>query len=109
MTELLERADVNGAEPRPATATDSAGRTEALRRLKKKRDFKTHVLAYLLVNGSLWAIYALIAALDGAIFPWPIFPTLGWLIGLVLHAWDTYGQKPFSEEQIERELKRLTR
>jgi hypothetical protein len=35
-----------------------------------------------------------------------VFPMLAWGIGLVFHAWDIY-QQPFSEQQIEREMRRM--
>ena len=82
-------------------------RTEALRRLKKKRDFRGHLLVYLLVNAMLWAIWGVMFASVGVWFPWPLFATFGWGIGLVFHAWDAYGRRPFTEEDIRREASRL--
>ena len=43
----------------------------------------------------------------GAGFFWPIFPILGWGIGLVFHAWDVYWRKPISEEQIRHEMEHM--
>lgn len=80
---------------------------EALRRLEKKRDFRGHLLAYVLVNAGLWAIWGVVFAASGAWFPWPLFVLFGWGIGLVFHAWDVYGRRPFTEEDIQRELSRL--
>ena len=77
-------------------------REQATIRLRKKSEFRVHLLAYLLFNGSLVAIWAL----TGASFFWPMFPLLIWGIGLVFHARDTYRQ-PFSEEQIQREMQRM--
>lgn len=82
-------------------------REDAIRSLKKKRDFQAHLLAYVLVNAVLWGIWAVIAAASGAWFPWPIFATLGWGIGMVFHVWDVYGRGPFTEEDIQREEARL--
>lgn len=82
-------------------------RAGALRRLQKKREFRTHLVAYVLVNALLWVIWTVVFATTGAWFPWPVFPLAGWGIGLVFHAWDAYGKKPFSREQIEREAARL--
>ena len=48
-------------------------------------------------------------AVTGAGFFWPVFPLLGWGIGLGFNAWDTYGRRPISEEQIRREAERLRR
>jgi 2TM domain len=38
---------------------------------------------------------------------WPIFPILGWGIGVAANAWDVYGRKPITEEEIRREADRL--
>lgn len=77
-------------------------REQATIRLRKKSEFRAHLLAYLLFNGSLIVIWSL----TGASFFWPMFPLLIWGIGLVFHAWDTYRQ-PFTEEQIRREMQRM--
>jgi hypothetical protein len=78
-------------------------RDQAISRLKKKRDFATHLVVYVLVNAFLVAIWAF----TGADFFWPIFPILGWGIGLGANAWDVYGRKPISESEIEQEMSRL--
>ena len=82
---------------------DDPLRAQAIVRLKKKRDFATHVVVYVLVNAFLVAIWAA----TGADFFWPIFPILGWGIGLGANAWDVYGRKPISEGEIEKEMSRL--
>jgi hypothetical protein len=78
-------------------------REKAVERLKKKRDFKTHLFIYVAVNAALVAIWAA----TGAGYFWPIFVILGWGIGVVANAWDVYGRKPISEEEIRREADRL--
>jgi hypothetical protein len=50
-----------------------------------------------------------IFAASGAWFPWPAFVTLGWGIGVAFHAWDVYGRKSITEEEILREEARLRR
>ena len=87
----------------PATETDL--REQALRSLKKKRDFRSHVVVYVLVNALLIAIWAV----TGAGFFWPVFPLLGWGIAVAFNAWDVYGRRPISEEEIRREQERLRR
>ena len=83
-------------------------REQALQQLQKKRGFHTHLAVYLLVNTVLWVIWAvLLATVGGLWLPWPLLPTLGWGIGIFFHAWDTYGRKPFTEAEIQRELARL--
>ena len=77
-------------------------RSRAITRLKKKRDLAAHVLAYLAVNVSLVVIWAT----AGGGFFWPVFPILGWGIGLLFHGWDVYRGEP-SEEEIGKEMARL--
>ena len=85
------------------TPVDEPGlREQATIRLRKKRDFRAHLLAYVLINGSLLIIWAL----TGSGFFWPVFPMLGWGVGLVFHAWDIY-RAPLSEQQIQREMHRM--
>jgi len=80
-------------------------RQQALDRLKKRRDFKGHVLIYFLVNAFLVAIWAI--SNEGDEFFWPIFPIVGWGIAVVMNAWDVYGRKPITEDEIRREQDKL--
>jgi len=79
-------------------------RDRAIARLKQKSDFDAHLLAYLVVNAFLVAIWAA----TGAGFFWPAFPLFGWGIGVVFNAWDVYWRRPVSEDQIRREIERMT-
>jgi hypothetical protein len=91
------------------TATDtstSAGedlRKEAVQRLKKRQDFRAHLLVYTLVNALILTIWAL----TGAGFPWPLLVMGFWGVGLIMNAYDVYGREPIREEQIQREIERL--
>lgn len=80
-------------------------RERAVKRLKKRRDFYTHLLVYLLVNGFIVGIWAV----TGSGFFWPIFPMIGWGIGLVLNGWDVFRDEEFREEQIQQEIARIQR
>lgn len=84
----------SGAEPRL--------REQAISRLGKKREFRVHLAVYIAVNTMLIAIWAFAGG-----FFWPIFPILGWGIGLAAHGWDTHGRRPPSEDEIHREIDRL--
>jgi hypothetical protein len=79
-------------------------RKQARERLEKRRDFKTHVFVYVLVNAVLVAVWAI--ATPDAIF-WPIFPILGWGIGVAGNAWEVFVRKPITEADIDREEERL--
>jgi hypothetical protein len=81
---------------------DNERRETAIHRLKAKRDFTTHVVVYVVVNAMLIGIWAVT---DGGYF-WPIWPILGWGVGLALNAWTVYGQKPISEQDIRAEMER---
>jgi len=85
---------------------DPAGedlREAALERVKKRRDFHAHLLVYTLVNG----LVLLIWALTGSGFPWPLIVMGFWGVGLIMNAYDVYGRKPISEDEIQREIQRL--
>ena len=78
-------------------------RDAAIARIGDKRDFKNHALVYCAVNTLLVVIWAA----SGAGYFWPIWPIAGWGIALALHAWQTFGQKPISEAEINEEMHRL--
>jgi hypothetical protein len=98
-------------EPDPAEellgSTPEELRDQALRRVKKRRDFHTHVFVYLIVNLLLWGLWLVTGAETGGAVPWPIFPTLGWGAAVLLNAWDVYVRRPISQAEVDREVNRL--
>jgi len=60
----------------------------------KRARFKTSLLTYLLVNAFLWAIWYFTtggsATWNNFNFPWPIWPTLGWGLGIAFQFADAY-------------------
>ena len=92
-------------EERPAeTGGDEALRQRAVHRLRKKAEFRSHLTSYVLVNALLVGIWAF----TGQGYFWPIWPLLGWGVGIVFHAWDTFGHRSeITEDQIRREMDRL--
>ncbi|HEX6516363.1 MAG TPA: 2TM domain-containing protein [Nocardioidaceae bacterium] len=88
----------------PVDPRDISLRERALKRLKKRRDFKAHLLVYLLVNAFLVVIWYVTT--PGGFF-WPVFPLVGWGIGVVMNAWDVYYAQDFDEEDIQREIEHM--
>lgn len=78
-------------------------RDEARRRLKERREFPTHLAAYVIVN----AMFVVIWAMTGAGFFWPGFVLAGWGVGVLLHAWNIWFQRPVTPDEVEREVERL--
>ena len=86
--------------------TDTQEKTphdKAVQRLKKRRDFHGHLLVYLLVNAFLVAIWAVT---DSHGFFWPVFPIVGWGIGVVMNAWDVYWRREITGQDIQHEMER---
>lgn len=79
-------------------------RDRAVKRIQKRRDFSAHLAVYVLVNGFLVVIWAMTNA--GGFF-WPMFPVLGWGIGLTMHAWDVYLTPEITDADIDREVERI--
>ena len=72
-------------------------RDEELWRIAKKRaGFKKQLASYIIVNGFLWAMWiftkdhADLDDMNGTNFPWPIWCTLGWGIGLAFSYYGAY-------------------
>jgi len=86
-----------------APSTDEL-RERAVKRLRKKSDFKIHLLIYLTVN----ALLVIVWAMTGSPFFWPIFPIAGWGIGVMANAWDAYGRDVPTESQIRHEMDKLS-
>jgi hypothetical protein len=79
-------------------------RGQAVRRLKKRRDFYGHLVVYLLVNGFLIGIWVLTSP---HAFFWPAFVIGAWGIGLLMNAWDVFGRQEIDEDRIRQEMERL--
>lgn len=82
-------------------------REQALRTLKKRRDLHTHAFIYATINLVVWGVWTVIGAMSGSWWPWPLFMTLGWGVGLVANAWDVYVRRPITEAELRHEMDRL--
>ena len=70
---------------------------------KARADFKTHLTTYIIINGMLWLIWLFTTGIHS--HPWPIWPTLGWGIGLLFNYLAVY---KFTNT-VEREYEKLKR
>ncbi len=86
------------------STTQDELRQAARKRLEDQRGFVPHIIAYVLVNAGLIAIWATVA--DHSFF-WPGFVIGFWGIGLVMHAWSAFFSRPITEVDVEREIERL--
>jgi hypothetical protein len=92
-------------EPTNSGTAEDELRRRAVKRLRAKAGFWTHLAVYLAVN----AFLVLIWFFTGGGFFWPIFPIAGWGIGVAANAWDVFGREPVTEERIQREMSHLRR
>ena len=96
MSDNLQDRTVHGG------TDESELRARAIKRIEARRGLGANVLAYVLVNAMLVVIWYV----TGAGFFWPIFPILGWGIGVVFHVWDVMSPG-VDERQIQAEMDRL--
>lgn len=87
-------------------AREQVLRDAAVGQLKKRRDFRGHVLIFALVNAFLVVIWAL-TDIHG--FFWPVFAIGGWGIAVIMNAWDVYWRPEITEDDIRRETERQRR
>lgn len=109
--ELLDIAEKSGVSPSTLNAVldDEEASYELeeakVRWLKRHRaDFHNHLRSYTIVNGILIMMNVFTTGFRGNF--WALWPILGWGIGLLFHASDTYF---VSEERIERGARKLLR
>ncbi len=78
------------------------------RKAQSRVAFKRHLITYLLVIGGLWLLYLYMRTRFDSynVHPWPIWPTLGWGIGLGSHYFGAYGNNN-EASRVEAEYKKL--
>jgi hypothetical protein len=82
-------------------------REQAIQRIRDKRAFMIHLVAYLVVNVWFVVMWAITWSMTGFGYFWPIFPMIGWGAGVAVHGYCVHGGEKMSETQIQREMQRL--
>jgi 2TM domain len=67
---------------------------------KARADFKTHAASWFIINGMLWIIWLLTGGTHS--YPWPVWPTVGWGIGVVFNYLAVYKFKDTAEKEYEK-------
>ena len=71
---------------------------DKLHELARKRvEFRRHLLVYFVIIGALWTIWWV----TGSGYIWPVWPTVGWGIGVIFHFIFDYRNSSFLSEEEE--------
>ncbi len=76
---------------------------ELWQQAKARAEFKTHFTTYITVNTMLWLIWLFTGGMHT--YPWPIWPTTGWGIGLIFNYLSVCKFRNTAEREYEK-LKR---
>ena len=93
--------------------SDEEIRNLAIQRVRRKRRFFSHLTVYLIINAFLWCMWALAAAgygwgMRSTTFPWPVFVTVFWGIGLISHGLGVFAfHSGWEQQEIDKEIARL--
>ncbi|WP_317896551.1 2TM domain-containing protein [Aurantibacillus circumpalustris] len=70
---------------------------------KKRVGFKRHLTTYIIINTMLWLFWLFNE--DKSDFPWPLWPMLGWGVGLAFNYREAYISP--NNNSIEKEYEKL--
>ena len=98
-------------------------RAQALNRIKRRSNFRTHVVAYVLGNVVLAIVWATTEYQNAGGWPtgfrtgrmnhdwdpWIIYPLIAGTRALAVHAWIAFARGPVSDREIADEIDRLRR
>ena len=77
-------------------------REDARKHLEKRRGLQGSVVAFVVVNAFLVAIWAL----SGSGYFWPAWVMAAWAVGIVFQVWD-YLRGPVTDAAVDVELRRM--
>ncbi|MEP6984627.1 MAG: 2TM domain-containing protein, partial [Chloroflexota bacterium] len=91
--------------PKPTISDEARIREKIEQKYKERSGVIAHAIPYIIVNLVLWSIYF---STDAGGFPWPMFVTFFWGIGMASHFfayWSKYGGGATRrEDAIQREI-----
>jgi 2TM domain len=96
-------------------------RAEAVDRIRRRRNFFTHVYAYVIGGLALTIVWAVTEYRNAGGWPtgfrtgrenqdwdpWIMYPLIAGAVSVVIHAWIAFGRRPASEREIAQEIERL--
>ena len=68
--------------------------------LQRWRDFTSHLIAYLVIN----AAFVVIWAAGGRGFFWPVFPLVGWAVGLSFQHFNVVLRGQITDADVRKKL-----
>ena len=75
---------------------------------QRRASFKYHLGTYIVMNAFFWVLWYFTGQhRDNGFVPWPVWPMLGWGIGLLFHFLGAYVFP--RENTAEKEYEKLTR
>jgi len=117
------RPPVIDSAPTP-TERDQSIRDLAIKQLERRRRFLAHAVGTAVATVILVIVWATTEYNNAGGWPshgfsqsssiphvwniWIIYPVIGLALILAINAWRTYYEKPISENEIQREMNRLT-
>jgi hypothetical protein len=89
------------SETQQMQPTEGSVRASARKRIEKRRNLQGGLVAYVVVNAFLVAVWAM----TGGGYFWPAWIIAGWGAGMLLGLWD-YLRGPVTEADVDDELRR---
>ncbi|MBN2728586.1 MAG: 2TM domain-containing protein [Bacteroidales bacterium] len=77
---------------------------ELMKAAKARVAFKTHFMIFIMGNILIWLIWLMMYYVFEVTFPWALFPTIGWGVGLAFHFFIVF---KWNEKWVEKEYQRL--
>jgi 2TM domain len=71
---------------------------------QQRASFKSNLVAYIIVISFLWILWSFTGSHHGGGLPWPVWPMLGWGVGLAFHYSAAYinPKKDMAEREYEK-------